>query len=73
MRITSGLGPMNVMPEASQTSAKSAFSLEKAVARVDRIDVGDLRRADDRRNIQIAARALRRTDADRLVGEADVQ
>ena len=29
VRITSGLGPMNVMPDASQTSAKSAFSLRK--------------------------------------------
>ena len=28
-RITSGLGPMNLMPEVSQTSAKSAFSLRK--------------------------------------------
>ena len=46
---------------------------EKAVAGVNGFDVGDLRRADDRRDIQIAARALGRPDADRLVGEAHVQ
>ena len=40
---------------------------------MDGVDVGDLGRADDRRNIQIAARALGRTDADRLVGETHVQ
>src|SRR5215813_5864098 len=37
------------------------------------IDVGDLRRADDRRDIQIAARALRRADADRLIGESHMR
>ena len=46
---------------------------QKAVAGMDRVDVGDLRRADDRRDIQIAARALGRSDADRLVGESHVR
>ena len=46
---------------------------QEAVAGVDGVNVRDLRRADDRRNVQVAPRALGRTDADRLIGEADVQ
>src|SRR5205823_6153692 len=42
------------------------------VAGVDRVHVGDFRRADDGGDVEIAARALRRADADRLVGEAYV-
>ena len=40
---------------------------------MNRVGVGDFGRADDRRNVQIAARALGRADADRFVGEARVQ
>ena len=72
-RITSGLGPMNLISDVSQTSAKSAFSLKKAVAGMDGVDVGDLGGADDRGNVEIAARAFGRADADGFVGEAHVQ
>src|SRR5690606_8307864 len=41
---------------------------QKAVARMDRIDIRDLGRADDGRNIEIAFGGCRRADADRLVG-----
>src|SRR5581483_11785898 len=37
------------------------------------IDIGNLGRADDRSNVQIAARALGRTDADSFVGKPHVQ
>src|SRR5579859_1690929 len=40
---------------------------------MDRIGAGDLRRADHGGHVQIAVGAARRTDADVLVGEADVQ
>ena len=73
VRITSGLGPMNLMPGGLADFGEVGVLAEKSVAGMNGIDVGDLRRADDRRNIEIAARALRRPDADGLVGEADVQ
>jgi hypothetical protein len=40
---------------------------------MQRIGAGDLRRADDRRHVQIALAAPRRPDADVFVGEAHVQ
>ena len=40
---------------------------------MDRLDVGDLGRADHRWNIQIALGQLRRSDADGFVGKADGQ
>ena len=46
---------------------------EEAVAGVDRVGAGDLGRADDRRDVQVAVGAARRADADVLVGEAHVQ
>ena len=46
---------------------------QESIAGMDGIDVGDLRRADDGRNIQIAAGALGRTDADGFVGETHRQ
>ena len=46
---------------------------EEAVAGVDGVDVGDLGGADDGRDVQVAARALGRSDADGLVGEAHVR
>jgi hypothetical protein len=42
---------------------------EKTVARMDRIDIGDFRRADDAVGPQVAVAALRATDANRLVGQ----
>jgi hypothetical protein len=38
-----------------------------------RLDVGDFGRTDDCGDIQIALRQLRRPNADRLIGKADVQ
>ncbi len=46
---------------------------KKPVAGMDRIRAGDFGRADHRRHVQIAVGAARRTDADVLVGELDVQ
>ena len=46
---------------------------EEAVAGVDRVGAGDLGRADDRWHVQVAVGASRRSDADVLVGEPDVQ
>jgi hypothetical protein len=43
-RIASLLGPMNLMWQLSQTSAKCAFSARKTVAWMDRIDVADFGR-----------------------------
>ena len=44
-----------------------------AVTRMDGVDVGDFGRADDAGDVQIAVVASGRADADRLVGEADVE
>ncbi len=46
---------------------------KKTVAGMDRVHVGDFRRADHLRNIQVALAAARRTDANGLIGEAHVQ
>ena len=40
---------------------------------MDRLDIGDLGRGNDRGHIQIAVRRPRRPDADGLIGKADVQ
>src|SRR5579864_5388398 len=40
---------------------------------MDRIDAGDLRRADDVRYVEVRARRLRRPDAIRFVRHADVK
>ena len=40
---------------------------EQAVAGMDGVHVGDFRRADHRRDVEIALRQLRRADANRLV------
>ncbi len=45
---------------------------EEPVAGVDRIDVGDLRGADDPGDVQVALVAVGRPDADRLVGQPQV-
>src|SRR2546425_3005675 len=41
---------------------------EKAVSRMDRLGIGDLGGADDRRNVQVAGARWRWPDAYRLVG-----
>ena len=46
---------------------------QEAVAGVDRVDVGDLRRGDDVRDRQIGLRARTGPDADGLVGELEVR
>ena len=45
---------------------------EEAVAGVDRLRVGDLRRRDDRRDVEVAERGRGRADAHRFVGEPHV-
>src|SRR5579864_9375465 len=71
-RVTSGRGPMNLIPLISQTSAKFAFSAS-TVSRMNRLHIGDLRRADNAGNVQVAVRQLRRTDTNCLVGKLNVQ
>ena len=46
---------------------------QEPVARMDRVGVGDFGGADDRGNVQVAAGALGRPDADGLIGEAHVR
>jgi len=46
---------------------------QEPVAGVDGVGVGDLRRGDDRADLEVRVDVLRRADADVLVGEADVQ
>ena len=46
---------------------------QKAVAGMDGVGIRDFSRADHARNIQIAARAFCRPDADRFIGKAHVQ
>jgi hypothetical protein len=45
---------------------------EETVAGVDRLGVGDFRRADQRRHVQVAQVGRRRADTDGLVGELHV-
>ena len=45
---------------------------EEAVAGMDRLGIGDLGGADDRRDVEVARRRWRRADAHRLVGELHV-
>jgi hypothetical protein len=46
---------------------------EEPVARMDRVGPGDLRRRDERRDVEVGGRGGRRPDADRFVGGFDVQ
>jgi hypothetical protein len=46
---------------------------QEAVAGVDRVGAGDLGRADQRRDVEVALPRRRRPDAHRLIGELDVQ
>ena len=45
---------------------------QEAIARVDRVGLGDLGGRDDVRDVEVAVGGRRRPDADRLVGEPDV-
>jgi hypothetical protein len=45
---------------------------KEAVAGMDGLGVGDLRRRDDRRDVEVALPGRRRADADRFVGELDI-
>ena len=46
---------------------------QKAVSRMDGVDIGDLGGADDAWNIEVAVRALRRANTNCLVRKADMQ
>ena len=72
-RITSGGGPDELDAGDLAHFGEIGVLAQEAVAGVDGVHVGDLGGADDRRDVQIAQRALGRTDADGLVGEAHVQ
>ena len=52
------VGPMNLMPEPSHTSAKLGVLAQESVAGMDRVDVGDFRRADDATEYRDKLRAL---------------
>ena len=71
--MTSGLGPMNVDLGSLADFGEIGVLAQEAIARMDGIHVGDFGGADDGGNIQIAARALGRSDADGLVGEPRMQ
>ena len=73
VRITSGLGPMNLMPRCLADFREIGVLAQESVARMNRVHVRDFRRADDGGNIQIAARAFGRSDADSFVGKTHVQ
>ena len=47
-------GPMKTRPASAQASAKSSFSRQEAVARMDRLRAGGLRRLEDRVDAQVA-------------------
>src|SRR5665213_1876167 len=46
---------------------------EQTIAGMNRVHIGDLRRRDDRRNIQVTISRPWRTDTDGLIGEAHMQ
>src|SRR5208282_5932036 len=72
-RMTSGVGPMNLMWQVSQTSAKLAFFRKQAVTGMDGVHIGDFGGADHRGNVEITQRQLRRANANRLIGKAHMQ
>ena len=72
-RITSGRGPMKSDAGGLADLGEVGVLAEKAVAGMDGVDVGDLGGADHGGNVEVAAGALGRADADGLVGEAHVQ
>ena len=70
-RMTAGLGPMNRIRRFADLG-KIRILAEEAIAGMNGIYIGDFRRADDRRDIQIAACAFGRTDADGFVRKPNV-
>ena len=72
-RITCGLGPDELDVAGLADLGEVRALGQEPVARVDRVGAGDLRRADDRRHVEVALGRPRRPDADVLVGEPDVQ
>ena len=73
MRVTSGGGPMNLMPQACADFGEVGVLAQQSVAGMDGVHVGDFRRADHGRNVEVAFAQPRRADADGLVGKAHVQ
>ena len=67
-----GLGPDEGDPVLFDDVGEARVFAEEPVARVDRVGTRDFGGGDDRGDIQIAVRSGRRSDADRLVGEAHV-
>ena len=56
-RIVSARGPMNTKPRVLDLLGEVGVLGEEAVAGVDRLGVGDLGGADDRRDVEVARRA----------------
>ncbi len=73
VRITSGLGTDELDSRCLADFGEIGVLAQEAVTGMYRVDVRDFRRADYRRNVEIASRALCRSDADRFVGEAHVE
>ena len=69
-----GLGARADEDEAALLDALGEIGVlgEKAVAGMDRLGVGHFRRADDRRDVEVARAGRRRADAHRFVGELHV-
>jgi hypothetical protein len=63
---------MNSILQSRQPREVRALG-EEAVARVDRVDVGDLRRGDEARDVEVRLACRARADADRAVGELQVR
>ena len=57
MRIDSGVGPMNCEAAFLDALGEIGVLRQEAVARVDRLGVGDFGRGDDGRHVEIALRA----------------
>ena len=67
-----GLGPDPDQVVALDDLGELGVFGQEAVARVDRVGVGDFGRRDDVGDVEIAVLGRRRADADRFVGQADV-
>ncbi len=72
-RIWSGVGPMNVMPDAAAGLGKLRVLGKEPVAGMDCVGTGDLGGRNETWDAQIGVAAGRRADAHVVVGKAYVQ
>ena len=72
-RITSGVRSDELDVACLADFREVGVFRQQTVTGMNGVHIGDLGRADDGGNIEIALRELRRSDADRLIGKAHVQ